>query len=318
MSKSTIGDGTGAIDRSVSRIYQLSSSQGALVWNDETPTGRDNPDTAHSKGVIYFDGNSGMYFLHSAPKFPPASGPYSYPETATDYGQSFICLSLGQRDVGQVMSSLIVTRPQLYITKASSTLQRTYLALGSVMAGNFTSQPLGTSYAVTTQQGVSFTLFAKNREWDSYLYEDLIAPTLNSDLICETWTLGRTSDIMPTFCRNHTTRYNVYNAMHISMGGVTWSRNKDHSKWAVGVHNDYFCIGSINREYSQAKRGGGACCTSQIPLQQYFYQSVIDVNACGTASVTTHGSQPPASLTGVNDPVGVAAAPKVVKANIMA
>lgn len=102
-------DSSGAIFNSVSQIYQRRSSSGALMWNDENPNGTTSFDVAHAKGMLYFEGSgpSGMYIVHSVPKFPPPDS-YAYPSSGKMYGQSFMCLSLGQ-DVSAVMSSLIVT-----------------------------------------------------------------------------------------------------------------------------------------------------------------------------------------------------------------
>ncbi len=169
-----------------------------------------------------------MFLIHSVPKFPPPDS-YVYPSSGVDYGQSFMCLSLAQ-DVSSVISSLIVTHPGIYVQSASSSLRQQYASLNSVMNGNFTSQPLGTSYAITTAGGVAFTLFAKNKEWDRYLYEQLVAPVLNSDLVVESWTNGADSNIDPSFCKNRTIHYSVYNAMHINFGEGAWARSKDHSK----------------------------------------------------------------------------------------
>ena len=82
-----------------------------------------------------------------------------------------------------------------------------------------------------------------------------MAPTLNSDLVVESWTNGADSNIDPSFCKNRTIRYSVYNAMHINFGDGAWARSQDHSKWAVGVHSSWFCIGGINRQFSQNLRG---------------------------------------------------------------
>jgi deoxyribonuclease-2 len=252
---------------SINQIYSRNSSDGVLFWNDENPDGTTSEVVAHAKGLLYFEGSpSGMYLVHSVPKFPPPDH-YAYPPSGHTYGQSFLCVSLFA-DVASVMSSLIVTRPGVYGADASQALRNQFPSLNSVMRGNFTSQPLGTSYAIQSQNSIAFTLFAKNKEWDRFLYEQLVAPNLNSDLVVETWTNGgyemflfflififfcftRQANTDPSFCKNKTIHYNVYNAMHIQFGSDKWARSKDHSKWAVGVHNGWFCIGGINRQLSQ-------------------------------------------------------------------
>lgn len=43
---------------------------------------------------------------------------------------------------------------------------------------------------LSSKQGVSFTSFAKSREFQKDLYEDLVAPYLGSDLYVESWLNG--------------------------------------------------------------------------------------------------------------------------------
>ena len=59
---------SGAIYNSVSSIYSRSSDEGVLVWNDENPNGEEPSWAAHAKGMLYFDGQSGMLLIHSVPK----------------------------------------------------------------------------------------------------------------------------------------------------------------------------------------------------------------------------------------------------------
>ena len=280
---------------SISQIYSASPSEGVLVWNDEAP-GSKSEDKAHAKGMLYFDDSTGMYLVHSAPNFP-GTGSYNFPTSASDYGQSFLCISIDSEAVGDVISGLIVTRPQLYMSSAGVSLKQQFLPLAGLLNGNYTKVPTGTSYDLQSVGGVDFTVFIKNREWDSFLYEDLVAPTLDTDLIAETWTNGAIANIDPSFCKNESISYNVWNAMHISFDGTTsWARTKDHSKWAVGVNSDWMCIGGINRQLSQNNRGGGTVCTQQLGLQKTFHSAVIDVNACGTSQVGDQGSSPPTLL----------------------
>jgi len=282
----------GAIYYSVGQIFQAQSSEGVLVWNDEAE-GHNSETDAHAKGMLFFDDSTGMYVVHSAPEFPSSSG-YGYPSSATRYGQSFLCISIDSRGVQDIIYALGVIRPQLYMSSASSSLKSSYTALGGLLNGNYTSSPYAYSYALHSVGGVAFTVFAKNKQWDSFLYEDLVAPAINSDLIAETWTNGALDNIIPSTCKNASVPYNVWNAMHVAFDPSNpWARTKDHSKWAVGVHSSWLCIGGINRQFSQNLRGGGTVCSTQLGLQPTFHAAVIDVNACGTGQVTDRGSTPP-------------------------
>lgn len=73
-----------------------------LMYNDEFPNGTSSETSAHAKGVVAFDGQSGFWLVHSVPRFPPAPGDgppgtkgnYSYPTTGLRYGQTMLCVSL--------------------------------------------------------------------------------------------------------------------------------------------------------------------------------------------------------------------------------
>lgn len=65
------------------------------MYNDEPPTKKPNSNRGHTKGVVFgHANNSGTWLVHSVPKFPPKrQDGYSYPQTGTVYGQSFLCIS---------------------------------------------------------------------------------------------------------------------------------------------------------------------------------------------------------------------------------
>lgn len=87
---------------------------------------------------------------------------------------SFMCMSLASRSIANVINSLLVTRAGVYLKSGiTSSLLNQYPALSGVLNGSHVETPTGTSFSLTTVGGVPFTLFAKNEEWDSFLYEDL-------------------------------------------------------------------------------------------------------------------------------------------------
>jgi hypothetical protein len=175
--------------------------------------------------MIHFDSQGGMYMVHSAPQFPPSSY-YTFPASASENGQSFMCISLDAPSVSTIISTLTVTRPGIYHQAASASLINQYAALGKVLNGTYVKDPIGASDSISSVGGVDFLVFLKNHYWGKFLYEGLVAPTLGSDLIAETWTNGALSNIIPTFCKNSTIHYNVYDAMHVQFGSVPWARTK--------------------------------------------------------------------------------------------
>jgi len=76
-----------------------------MVYNDETTNGKVSSTKGHSKGVIIADGTSGLWLVHSVPKFPQLpyqSNLYMYPKTAIRYGQSFLCISMSAEELDKV------------------------------------------------------------------------------------------------------------------------------------------------------------------------------------------------------------------------
>ena len=50
----------------------------------------------------------------------------------------------------------------------------------------------------------------------------------------------------------------------VTFGDASWTRTKDHSKWAAGP--SLLCVGGINRQNSQTTRGGGALCRNTVKI----------------------------------------------------
>eukprot|EP01086_Lenisia_limosa_P000684 TRINITY_DN11205_c0_g1_i1.p1 TRINITY_DN11205_c0_g1~~TRINITY_DN11205_c0_g1_i1.p1 ORF type:complete len:164 (+),score=28.41 TRINITY_DN11205_c0_g1_i1:321-812(+) len=134
---------------------------------------------------------------------------------------------------------------------------------------------------VVTLAGQEFMHYAKNRGWEHEIFEDLLAPAFQCDMIAETWIRNPP---LPSYCRPNY-RYEVHNINRIYYpdDGSDWKETQDHSKWGLAVpacNNPVVCIGDINRMSSQLHRGGGYLCMKHPELYAEFHRLVKGLNDC--------------------------------------
>lgn len=73
---------------------------------------------------------------------------------------------------------------------------------------------------------------------------------------------------MPTFCKGATYAYDCINVREVGLpSGPSYKETKDHSKWSISTSSTaaIICVGDINRQYSQATRGGGTVSKTNFP-----------------------------------------------------
>ncbi|XP_075557322.1 plancitoxin-1-like isoform X2 [Dermacentor variabilis] len=67
------------------------------VYNDQPPYHLEEKKSSngHTKGLFIFDGESGVWIIHSVPKFPEMlhKGQYSFPPSGREYGQTILCVT---------------------------------------------------------------------------------------------------------------------------------------------------------------------------------------------------------------------------------
>ncbi|EPB68716.1 hypothetical protein ANCCEY_12201 [Ancylostoma ceylanicum] len=79
----------------------------------------------------------------------------------------------------------------------------------------------------------------------------------------------------------------VYDITAVNTLNISYVSSKDHSKWGVSMEEKkpVVCIGDINRQESQNKRGGGAVCIENKKLWKTFYCSVAEYENCKNTAV---------------------------------
>ncbi|XP_067662806.1 plancitoxin-1-like [Haliotis asinina] len=268
-----------AVYNTLQAIYQAKTTHDLayVMYNDKSPSGKEPESVGHSKGVFAFDKEEGFWLVHSTPGFPPEREfGYNWPDSAIRYGQSFLCVSYKYSQLGNIASQVVYNYVQVYDHMASATFLSDNPSLAAVIDHKFPKGATTGKRQLTSIQGTPFLSFAKTAAFNDDLYSGFVAPVLQSDLKTETWQDGRGK--MKSNCSSS---FKVYNVQAISLPrGIHFKETKDHSKWAVSMTGNWVCIGDINRQLHQLKRGGGTVCLKNTKVWSQFSNSIQAFEKC--------------------------------------
>jgi deoxyribonuclease II len=262
-------------------MYGASKDNGWIMYNDEHPDGKASDYHGHAKGVIFFDSDgNGFWLVHSVPKFPPAtSDSYSYPDAESIYGQSFLCTMLDKNALENIAAQLKYADVYTYDSNFPSSLESSMPNMKSLIDGDHnTGSPTYSVADFSSKRGQSFTSFSKNKDFNADLYSKLVAPQYSSDLWIETW-------LRPFYgsCCKPTCSYNNQNVRQIQIEDIEYLESQDHSKWCITVpinQKNIVCVGGINRNLTQWKRGGGTVCFKSSDLHTAIVNAVMITDSC--------------------------------------
>ena len=284
LSDSTVG----ALSYTLDGIYDPKWESGYVMYNDEWPDQHKHGTGGHTKGVFGWSTDNyqdGFWLIHSVPRFPSfvKDGYDGLPEEEFRYGQSMMCISLGYKQLEAAAKQIITGHPWVFDYKLLEGQDDDALPNMKALAEGQKSEDWDINKEIITSlKGAIFTSFYKSPNWGQYLYEDYVEPYYQSSMFWETWMNGINPD--PTFCKPD---YD-YNSINIRTLGTedgeeSWKETQDHSKWGVSSNDSttkVVCIGDINRQESQNKRGGGTTCIVSDDLQATFIGLVQSADPC--------------------------------------
>ncbi|KAK5977538.1 Deoxyribonuclease II [Trichostrongylus colubriformis] len=280
-SKQPINSTDSAIGATVNQLYN--SDNGTtfkIAYNDDCPGKQVDSGRGHSKGVAVFNIESGFWLVHSVPNFPPP-GKYDYPETGSKFAQSFVCLSLDANSLEDISQYMRYSQVTPFITN----LPKNFETLAPHLVDVVNKKSLGrsdtrftTSHDIETVGHKRVKFFAKHKKFGRDLWHDFIALYLRTPMAVETWRNGAAVNV-GTQCDLN----NVYDITSVKVANKEFASSKDHSKWGVSMKESVpaVCIGDVNRQQSQFKRGGGAVCIEDAKLWRTFRGSVNSYLDCG-------------------------------------
>ncbi|KAL8609598.1 hypothetical protein ACOMHN_023734 [Nucella lapillus] len=257
-----------------------------LMFNDEKPSGTTSLSHGHTKGTLGFDSQSGFWLIHSAPKFPPKKEQgYDWADNASDYGQSFLCVSFAYKSLGVLAKQLLFYYPQVYDYNFPASALKDFPQLLDLVNSTRIEHPPYVSVRkdLTSLGGLPLVSFAKFTKFGADLYDALVAPTLKVPLLVESWQHGKQAVVLPSNC---SASYSVYNIHEVQLpGNKYFTESKDHSKYAMSLSDGHpwLCIGGINRETMQFKRAGGTMCFQHKAAWDAFHAMVTFFLPCPTS-----------------------------------
>ena len=283
----------GALNLTLDSVFKNfknpSPTTGWILYNDEMPLdiGRhDNGAKGHTKGVLAFDTDTqtAFWLLHSWPKF---ADPGAKTDPTPQYGQTYLCVSLDLKTAGAIAQMMANHQePQLY-GQNTANLPKTdplYMLTQPLASA---PAPLADMIQLNTIGNMPFSVIAKNREWNDDFWNDLVGPKLKDDMDDETWIRGKIPP-QPDSDGIHKT----FDIKYINLGPLgahwAWPETHDHAKWGITLHEQWICVGDINRMVSQRKRGGGCIAFQNATLWSALSRTTLVLAPPGTTRAEAH------------------------------
>lgn len=304
--KVTVNDTGGALGRTVGQLYsqEKNSEVAYVLYNDQKPSeefggGRAGSSGGHTKGVVLLDKRQGFWLVHSTPHFPPErqGGEFYYPSSGVNNGQNFICVTYPLERFQTIGEQLQINQPDVYDCDVPQSFASSLPALAAVCNKKLPSPHVfphvktvsNRSVTLTSTGGTDFISFAKGAKFDDDLYHSWVAPALKTDLLVQFWV--RSTGILPSNC---SLGWKVLDIKLIHPGETfTFKATQDHSKWAVspkaagwrGGGGGWVCVGDINRNEAEERRGGGTVCLQDPVVWKAYRTAALQCEACGGGTV---------------------------------
>ncbi|CAH1246795.1 DNASE2 [Branchiostoma lanceolatum] len=281
-----VGSRTGALGHTLQQMYdnvnKMRQEQGAyFAYNDQWPDGQLYKNKGHAKGSILFDKDGGFWLVHSLPRFPNwLEEAYNWPvgDFSTKYAHIFMCVTFEHSAFRMIGKLLMYMEPAIYDASLPASLQEDNPYFSPAMDGVGPAVPPWNKRApLLSRGGVDILSFTKSGNYTEEMYKAFVGKHLDSDMAVQSWRTAK--DSIPNSCWTP----KVKNVKKVKLPyEVEFASSKDKSKWAVttGGKSKWTCIGDMDRQEREMKRGGGTLCLKVPGVWQAFTSAVAETEKC--------------------------------------
>ena len=252
----------------------------AVAWSDAPPDAPEIPTGAHSKGVLAFDGKSGVWLTHSAPKWPPPlDGPYAPPlPPQRVFAQSFLCVTLDAASFDAASTHVAsAVAPRVFSARVGAAAAARFPGLAALAGAGPRPPPPPTGASCFRFHGLLACASTGTPPRD--LWSAVLAPALRAPLAVATWVHEK--GVLGPVCEAGTEAVlNVAASVWVSAHILATA---SHAKWSVTLAPAAaaLCVGDTNRAVAQRGRAGGAVClTEERALGDAARAAVRATDAC--------------------------------------
>ncbi|EAR86610.1 deoxyribonuclease II (macronuclear) [Tetrahymena thermophila SB210] len=253
------------------------SPYGSVFWNDQPPQSDASLSYAHAKGFMVFNQEKGYLMVHSTPRFPVIEEDIvnlEIPSSQTKFGQHYFCISTTTEDLNKIAEGYNIDYPKVY----SSYIPTEFEGIDNIInmvnqKRNKDDQQLAVNFK--SLKGTKFIKFSKSGKYLVPFYDTILAESIKAGVIVQSWGSPQEEPI----CES---QYNVSSNMLITLDGITYKQTQDHSKYCISTDDSkpYVCLGDINRQTSQWKRGGGTVCLQNKQVHTAFKKIMAQQQPC--------------------------------------
>ena len=267
-----------------SYINETSTNFNYFFWNDDTTVKqRDsviaNMTKAHAKGSLVYDENNGAFIIHSLPRYPTRTKTnkilIELPSNAGYYAQHFYCMTITKEEAEKIVQLLnyINVSINASVKKDRVNMEPNEWVMKLIKNNFDTSYPSNLQTKIKSKKGVLYNFISKNYLKRITPYDNTLRAIYKDDFYVRTWILPK---LAPSICGD----YSIYNVNLLKFGNFSYTKRKEHSKWAISKNKDEVCFSDLNHCPSQAHRGGHIICFENPILHKIMLDAVQSTDNC--------------------------------------